>query len=154
MQPFNSAWKAILGISILCFLNLCMAGLQWTLSICWDVGSSSSSFANRAGSQAESMAKEAGGRGGSGRAAPAAGPRITQRLCLPSVRTLAAPSGLLVFIIAESGEPTEVTGCVTGGARPSGAIKTWLAACLGDPVELRDLRGSSVADGGRAASSR
>ena len=64
MQPFNSAWKAILGISILCFLNLCMAGLQWTLSICWDVGSSSSSFANRAGSQAESMAKEAGGRGG------------------------------------------------------------------------------------------
>lgn len=92
--------------------------------------------------------------GGSRRAAPAAGPRITQRLCLPSVRTLAAPSGLLVFIIAKSGEPTEVTGYVTGGARPSGAIKTRLAACLGDPVELRDLRGSSVADGGRAASSR
>lgn len=39
-QPFNPDWKAILGISILCFLNLCEAGLQQMLSICWDVGSS------------------------------------------------------------------------------------------------------------------
>ena len=97
------------------------------------------------------MAREAGG---SGRAALAGGPGITQRLRLSSVRTLAAPSGLLVFIIARSGEPTEVTGSVTGGARPPGTIKTRLAACLGDPVELRELRGSSVADGGRAASSK
>ena len=97
------------------------------------------------------MAREAGGLG---RAAPAAVPRITQRLSLPSVRTLAAPSGLLVFIIARSWEPTEVTGRVTGGARPPGTIKTRLAACLGDPVELRELKGSSVADGGRAASSK
>lgn len=146
MQPFNSAWKAILGISILCFLNLCMAGLQWTF-ICWDVGSSSSSFANRAGSQAESMAKEAGGRGGLPRCWPQDHSAI-----MPAVLsgTPCCPFWASGFHYSKKWGAYQVTGCVTGGARPSGAIKTRLAACLGDPVELRDLRGSSVADGAGA----
>lgn len=137
MQPFNSAWKAILRISILCFLNLCMAVCSGSFSICWDVGSSSSSFANRAGSQAESMV---GGRGGA-EGCPRCWPQDHSAVCLPSVRTLAAPSGLLVFHYSKRAGSLRSHGCVTGGARPSGAIKTRLAACLeGDPVELRDLR--------------
>lgn len=50
IERFNSDWKEIVGTSILCFLNLHVVGFQGVLPVCWEVGFSSSSFANRAGS--------------------------------------------------------------------------------------------------------
>lgn len=138
MQPFfGSAWKAIFRISILCFLNLCMAGLQWTLFylLGWDLP------AHFLQTEPDLKLNPWQRRPGVAEGCPRCWPQDHSAIVPAVCQNPRCPSGLLVFIIAKwelylspavSLEELDLLG----------PLKHGKAACLGDPVELRDLRGA------------